>query len=287
MNPQQPNDQSSPPPQDPTKPVAYDQYGNPLYAHPPQPVKPEQPASQAEQPTSVPPSLQPISEKDAQKRAAQGDTSPQVVYMTRAVDPHQQDVAPEIKDKHNKSLKRFPNLNLSDGEYVISAVKRHPIGLVSIWAVVAVAVLIIFIGFPILLSSGSLLGGKSLSAGAIMSGGLVLLLTAVLFVLGGIIATVIYQANRFYLTNESVIQHIQTSLFSKKDQTISLANIEDASYRQQGILQTLLNYGAIRLSTEGEETTYRFNFVANPKSEIDRLNNAVEAFKNFRPVDDD
>lgn len=120
-----------------------------------------------------------------------------------------------------------------------------------------------------------------------MSGSIMLLLTAILFVLGGIIATMIYQANRFFLTNESVIQHIQTSLFSKKDQSISLANVEDASYRQQGILQTLLNYGSIRLSTEGEETTYRFNFVANPKKEIDKLNTAVEAFKNFRPIGSD
>lgn len=97
----------------------------------------------------------------------------------------------------------------------------------------------------------------------------------------------IYDANRFFLTNESVIQHIQSGLFSKKDQTISLNNIEDASYRQHGILQTVLNYGSIRLSTEGEETTYRFYFVANPEEQIRLLNNAVEAFKNFRPVDDD
>lgn len=289
MNPQQPANPPAQPPQDQPKPVAYDQYGNPLYAHPPQQLQPSPPSSAPQQPDaqSAQSPQQPVSEQDAQRKVAEGDTSPQVVYMTRAVDPHQQDISPEIKAKHDESLKRFPHLNLSDGEYVLSAVKRHPIGLVSIWAVVAVAVLVIFIGFPILLSSGALLGGSNLSAGAIMSGGIVLLLAAVLFVLGGIIATVIYQANRFYLTNESVIQHIQTSLFSKKDQTISLANIEDASYRQQGILQTLLNYGAIRLSTEGEETTYRFNFVANPRNEIDRLNNAVEAFKNFRPVGED
>ena len=206
--------------------------------------------------------------------------------MTRAVDPHEPVISPEIKAKHTTSMKRYPQLNLSEGEYVISAIKRHPIGLISIWGVVGAAILLIFIGFPMLLSSGAFLG-RSLSPEAIVSGGLVLLFAAVLFVLGGIIATVIYQANRFFLTNESVIQHIQTSLFSKKDQTISLANIEDASYRQQGILQTILNYGSIRLSTEGEETTYRFNFVANPKKEIDKLNNAVEAFKNFRPVGDD
>lgn len=277
MNPEAPNESSPqpPPPQNTPKPVAYDQYGQPLYAHPPLPQDPSTQAPVYESPTS---------EQDAQKRVAEGDTSPQVVYMTRAVDPHQQEVSPEIKVKHEESLKKYSQLNLSEGEFVISAVKRHPIGLVSIWSVVTLAVLVIFVGFPLLLNSGAMLGGRSLSSGAIMSGGIMLLLAAALFVLGGIIATVVYNANRFYLTNESVIQHIQTSLFSKKDQTISLANIEDASYRQQGLLQTLLNYGAIRLSTEGEETTYRFNFVANPKKEIDRLNNAVESFKNFRPV---
>lgn len=97
----------------------------------------------------------------------------------------------------------------------------------------------------------------------------------------------VYQNNKFFLTNESVIQEIQVSLFSRHEQTVSLQNIEDASYRQQGILQTMFNYGSIRLSTEGDETTYRFNFVADPKRHIAILNDAVEAFKNGRPVIND
>lgn len=238
-------------PQNKPQPVAYSQDGQPLYAHPPT------------------------------------EAAPQVVYMTRPIDPHQQDVPEEIKKKHEASKQAYPQLNLSDGEFVISAIRRHPIGLLSIWAVVAIGVVIIFAGSSYLLASTESVLGRKLSPEMLMNGGLVLLLTAVLFVLGGIIATVVYQANRFYLTNESVIQHIQTSLFSKKDQTISLANIEDASYRQRGVLQTILNYGSIRLSTEGEETTYRFNLVANPRREIDTLNNAVEAFKNYRPVGED
>jgi hypothetical protein len=92
-------------------------------------------------------------------------------------------------------------------------------------------------------------------------------------------------SNQFFLTNESVIQEIQVSLFARREQTVSLSNIEDASYHQHGILQTLLNYGSIRLSTEGDETTYRFYYVANPRREIAILNNAVEAFKNGRPID--
>lgn len=267
MNPQQP---PVPPtqPQDPMKPVAYDQYGQPLYAHPPT------------QPAQKPPT-----NEDAKQSPSDQTDEPQVVHMTRSIDPLEQEVPANIQKKHEDSSRRYPQLNLSKGEYVISAVKRHPIGLVSIWSVVVIAIVIIFIGIPMLLSNDTFFGGRSLPTGALVSGGIMLLLTAVLFGLGGLMATIVYQANRFYLTNESVIQHIQTSLFSKKDQTISLMNIEDASYRQKGILQTLLNFGSIRLSTEGEETTYRFNFVANPKKEIDRLNNAVEAFKSFRPVD--
>jgi len=265
------NEQGAQPPvppsptEDLTKPVAYDQYGRPLYAHPPT-------VSSQTPPTAAPP-VQPAVEQP-----------PQVVYMSRAVSPHEQEPSAEVKARHDQSLRNHPQLNLSDHEYVISAIQRHPIGLISIWAVVAAAVLIIFIGFPMLVN-GSSVFGRELSPGAIASGGVVLLLAAVLFVLGGIVATVIYNANRFYLTNESVIQHIQTSLFSKKDQTISLVNIEDASYRQQGIIATVLNYGSLRLSTEGEETTYRFNFVANPRKQVDLLNNAVESFKNFRPID--
>ena len=94
----------------------------------------------------------------------------------------------------------------------------------------------------------------------------------------------IYHKNQFFMTNESVVQEIQHGLFSHHEQTVSLGSIEDASYRRQGILQHILNYGTMRLSTEGEETTYRFAFVENPKEQIAIVSNAVEAFKNGRPV---
>jgi uncharacterized membrane protein YdbT with pleckstrin-like domain len=112
-------------------------------------------------------------------------------------------------------------------------------------------------------------------------------LLLLLFGIGGYIAYWVYINNKFFLTNESVIQEIQTSLFSKHEQTVSLSNIEDASFVQHGILQSILDYGSIRLSTEGDETTYRFSYVTNPKKQIATLNNAVEAFKNGRPVADD
>jgi hypothetical protein len=65
-----------------------------------------------------------------------------------------------------------------------------------------------------------------------------------------------------------------------------LSDIEDTSYAKNGIFQQIFDYGSIRLSTIGDETTYRFSYVANPEKYLAKLNNAVEAFKNGRTVED-
>lgn len=254
MEPQTPQPEE----QDYSKPVAYDNQGRPLYAHPPQ--------QQAQAQSSPEP-------------------QPQIVHMARPLDP----VAPEMSDavraRHEASMKRYPFLNLSEGEYVISAVRRHPIGLVPIFGFVGFMLVVLIGAIPFYDSMKDSSGGGNMPSVAVVS--VLALLLGALFTIGGLIAAYVYIQNKFFLTNESVIQEIQVSLFSKHEQTVSLSNIEDASFRQENILQTIFNYGSIRLSTEGDETTYRFNYVANPKKEIAVLNNAVEAFKNGRPVVND
>lgn len=229
------------------KPVAYDSEGRPLYAAP--------------------------SAKSPQ---------PHVVHMTRAFEPVEVEISAEVKRRHEESTARYPWLNLSDHEYVVSAVLRHPIGMWGSVAVTTILVALVFIvmfEYPILAEA---LGLSTASYGAVM---LICVLFAAVTLIGGYLAIWVYNNNRFFLTNESVIQEIQNSIFSHNEQTVSLMNIEDASFSQRGPLQVLLDYGSIRLSTEGEETTYRFDYVKNPKKQIAILNNAVEAFKNGRPVD--
>ncbi len=239
-----------------SKPVAYDNEGRPLYAHPPN-----------------------LSEGGV----AQQQAHP-VVHMARPIDPRPLEVTPETMAKHEASRKKYPTLNLSEGEYVISAVRRHPIGLVPIVGFVLVMIVICMGALPFYASFKNSYAGDLPSVAVV---GVLAFLLATLFTIGGLIAVYVYISNRFFLTNESVIQEIQNSLFSKHEQTVSLQNIEDASYRQDNILQTIFDYGAIRLSTEGDETTYRFSYVSHPKKQIAILNNAVEAFKNGRPVVDD
>jgi hypothetical protein len=237
------------------KPVAYDSEGRPLYAAPP--------TFTAEQ--------------------QQVQATPQVVHLSRAVTPVKPEVTPEVKARHDDSIAAYPSLNLSDSEFIISAVRRHPIGLflpVSVTVMLVAIILSLTVNLPAIMSG---IGFETaLDLGPLYLGGILL---TILFLLGGYIAIWVYMNNRFFLTNESVIQEIQSSLFAHHEQTVSLSNIEDASYEQKGIIQTIFNYGSIRLSTEGDETTYRFNYVAHPKKQIAILNNAVEAFKNGRPVD--
>ncbi|TXG76884.1 PH domain-containing protein, partial [Patescibacteria group bacterium] len=177
-------------------------------------------------------------------------------------------------------------LNLSEGEFVMLNIRRHPIGLlIPIFAtafvlIILVTLLMLVPDFYRTINTNDALvnlPGADMTVGILM----------ILIVLAGLVGSAavwIYLKNQFFLTNESVVQYVQYGLFSHREQTVSLGSIEDASFRRQGILQHILNYGTMRLSTEGEETTYRFAFVEDPKKQIATVNNAVEAFKNGRPV---
>jgi hypothetical protein len=216
---------------------------------------------------------------------------PNVVYVTRPIVPHAPVMTDEIRQKSIDSKNKYPQLHLSEGEYVIFAIHRHFIGLIEIWAVVILLAVLILFGVayyaanPGMFSSITMTSAEQLPSAAVLT--IPALFVIGLFVLGGWIATYVYQGNKLFLTNESVIQVIRNSLFSTQEQTISLGNVEDASFIQHGLLQYALNYGLIRLSTEGEETTYSFNYAPSPRNEIAKLNEAVEAFKMGRPVDPD
>lgn len=235
------------------QPVAYDAQGRPLYAHPPTTPQPQQ--------TTIPP----------------------VVQVMRPISPQKPHVSPEAFKRHDDSKRMYPFLNLSEGEFVISAVRRHPIGLIL---PLGTGTLIIGVALGILLNYDIISQGLVLPGIAISTSGIYvsILLLCLVVALGMFISWYVYVNNKFFLTNESVIQEIQHSLFSRLEQTVSLSNIEDASFTQVGILQQILDYGDIRLSTEGDETTYRFTYVESPKNHIKELNDAVEAFKNGRPV---
>jgi hypothetical protein len=229
------------------QPVAYDTEGRPLYLHP----------TASSNPLPILPHPEEL----------------QVVQVTRSADPVAVSVPPEIQARHQASVAKYPRLNLSPGEYVIMDIRRHPIVAIVIGA------------WWFLLSHP----GSKAPIIPTASAGAVSLFTLGLLVLVGLftwVAAAVYRGNSFILTNESVIQRVQTSLISQQEKTINLENIKDAQFDQVGFLQYIVGYGSIKLTTEGDQENYFFSLVAHPKEQIATINNVIEAVKYGRPVEE-
>lgn len=271
--PKQPVTPQQPQPQ----PAAYDQQGRPLYHHPATEASPAPKTMVSSRPESY------DGHNFDPRLRTQYANEPDLTHATRAYEPQVPVVSERLQKLHKESTERFPYLNLSEGEFVMLQIHRHPIGML-IPAAGTIFLLLILSAITLALPDIYPVAAEStgLPSVAVVIGILALLMLLVA-AFGGI-AIWVYLRNQFFLTNESVIQEIQHSLFSKHEQTVSLGSIEDVSFKKQGVLQYIFNYGTMRLSTEGEETTYRFAFVEDPKAQIASVSNAIEAFKNGRPV---
>lgn len=283
MNPQEP-------PVTP-QPAAYDAEGRPLYHHPPAPSVaqpaapesniPEPPARRQSHITTRPEQID--GHNFNPQIRAQYANEPDAFHTTRPLEVKKFEISDDLKRRHELSKERYPYLNLSEAEFVILDIKRHPIGMLTpITVTFALLIAIFAFGsfYPSMYESAA--GAFMLAPSAMFAA---ILFVAAMVVLGGAAVLWVYLQNQFFMTNESVIQEVQDSLFARREQTVSLGSIEDASFKQTSILQTIFDYGTIRLSTEGQETTYVFRYVTNPKKQIAILNNAIESFKNGRPVD--
>ena len=160
-----------------------------------------------------------------------------------------------VKIRHERSKKDFPNLKLEDDEYIEFAFKRARICLLAIFAALAASIIAILLAFLLVLLGQSMLDEMGRNFVFIIL--FTLLATAIVV---SIIAVMIYQGNKLFITNKRVTQMIMNSPVSNSINTIDLVSIEDASFHQDGILQTFLHYGTLRLATVGDETTYTFKY---------------------------
>ncbi len=239
------NPQSSKGPTDYNQPVAYDTNGQPLYAHPPS-MTPETPPV--------------ISEPVANPN----------VKVAQASD---------VTARHVESKQQYPQLNLSQDEYVVEEIRRHLIGLLPILAMVGFVVLagiLVLLFYPMIAHSAA---GTLPTPSSII---LPVLMIIILVVLLGYIAYTIYISNKLFLTDESVIDETQGGLFAHQERTVSLANIEEVTFSQNSVLQNWFNYGTLRMTIEGDHVAYEFPYMGNPKSRVDMIVNAIEQFKFHR-----
>lgn len=159
------------------------------------------------------------------------------------------------KVRHDRSKKDYPGLKLDDDEYVEVALKRAKICLSMIWIGLFVGLGVILLAFLLVLLGQSKIDARGRDFLFIL---LFALLAATLLI--WILALKIYNGNRLFVTNKHVIQMIMISPVSTSVNIIDLFSIEDASFKQENLMQKMFNYGTLRLSTVGDETTYTFPY---------------------------
>ncbi|MFC2754787.1 MAG: PH domain-containing protein [Candidatus Nanogingivalis sp.] len=189
-----------------------------------------------------------------------------------------------IKARHEQSVKTYPDITVDEDEYVVLSMRRHSLGyLLNIIFSAFIGVLLISAWIIICFMPNPL----SIPANfkpqiSLIFGSITLLLIILTYV-----NYIVYRANRFVITNERAVQWISNTIMSQKKQVINLESIEDISYSRDGILQHLFDYGTVKLSTVGDESTYTFPFSPNPDKKAEFLSDIVEAARENQMLSDE
>ncbi len=154
-------------------------------------------------------------------------------------------------------------------------IKRHPFGLVALYAQVIVAFVaafgLIYFLVPSLISGDT----KDSALHWLMLLGLLAGFLAAVFLL---IATYIYNKNYWIVTDDSINQHLQAGLFRRTTSGLSMANIEDVTAEQNGILAELFGFGTLRAETAGETPNFHFVYCPKPQTYAKIILDARERF---------
>jgi hypothetical protein len=106
----------------------------------------------------------------------------------------------------------------------------------------------------------------------------ILSLSAVLLALILFTVTYIYRQSKLLVTDRSLVQIMQKTLFIRKVSRLSMSNVEDVSEEQRGILPSIFNYGTLTVQTAGTMENFVFTLCPNPTALADRIIEAREAY---------
>jgi hypothetical protein len=163
---------------------------------------------------------------------------------------------------------------LEPGECVLTVVRRSFIGLLGIYlvataAIAAILVLVVVLS-PDTFNTDSVNISPALSA--------IIIVGATLLVLILFTATYIYKQSRLLVTDRSLVQVMQKTLFNKKVSRLSMSNVEDVSEEQRGFLASFFNYGTLTVQTAGTEDNFIFTLCPSPTKLADRIIEARQAY---------
>jgi uncharacterized membrane protein YdbT with pleckstrin-like domain len=164
-----------------------------------------------------------------------------------------------------KSAQKYLNLIEFDAEEsVVCTIKKHPIGLLSIYftgLLVTMSVIII----------GIMFGGMFVSATESEVPEWAETVIYVVSALVGItalamtyIAAYIYQHNVIIVTSDKIVQILYKNIVDRKVSQLSLGDLQDVTVDQTGIFARLFHYGTLVIETAGEQNNFSFSYAPYP-----------------------
>jgi uncharacterized membrane protein YdbT with pleckstrin-like domain len=162
---------------------------------------------------------------------------------------------------------------MQPGEKVICEIKRHPIGLVGVYATSGIT-LAATLSIAILAPTYVTFLTPQQRLGVVLAS----ILGMVIILIFTYVGLFLYSANRIIVTSDSITEVVQSGLFDRHVQQLSLANLEDVAAQQEGILQTLLGYGDLIVESAGERSHFTFSYCPNPNEYARKIIAAHEEF---------
>lgn len=191
--------------------------------------------------------------------------------------------------KHARSAKEYPEIDLEKDEYVVLHIKRSRVGGALIWVGVLAMLIALTTAIILIANSPASLEYTLLDMNEQALGYLRLAIFALyaIIIASGFIAKSIYDQNQLYITNHRAIQKTRTSIFANSTNIIKLNRIEDVSYRQSNLLETIFQIGTLRMSTVGDETTYTFSWLDTPRDEVKTISHLIYDSKHVHSAKED
>lgn len=165
-------------------------------------------------------------------------------------------------------------------EKLILEIRRHWFGLFMIYFTAILSVCVIFgmtLGFASSSSYGlvvdsSGVSGEGLRQVITMIG---LILSIAIVIVAGI-GVFLYTNSVVLVTTQKIAQMLYITIFHRKISQLHIAEVQDVTVRQKGILAHIFNYGTLVVETSGEQNNYIFTFTPKPYESAKQIVEAKE-----------
>lgn len=176
-----------------------------------------------------------------------------------------------------RALRESPQLrtleSLDNDEQILCDARQHPFGIITVYFLCLFGILGALFAVTVFLPSYF---GSSAQIYSVIA--LISLFIGLFLIIAMVVATYVYKQSRLTVTSKNVVQVLQGGVFTRKISQISLANVEDVTSVQKGILAQLFGFGTVTVETAGEQANFVFNYAPQPARIAKIILNAKDDF---------